>query len=61
MFPLEKIWFEKQTCLKIELEPLLLKKLICALMPKLLSHSPKENGTNEAEEANIGFIYINGG
>ena len=48
-FPLQKFWFEKQTCFKIELDPLLLKKLVCALSPKLLSHSPKENGENEAQ------------
>ena len=53
MFPLEKFWFEKQTCLKIELDPLLLKRLVYAVTPKLLSHSPKVNGTNDAHGVKI--------
>ena len=53
VFPLENFWFEKQTFFKIELDPLLLKKLVCALTPKLLSHSPKENCTNNAQGVEI--------
>ena len=52
-----KIWFEKPTCFKIELNHLLLKKLVCALRPKLLSHSPKENGTNEAYGVEIWGLH----
>jgi hypothetical protein len=31
----------------------MLKKLVCALIPKLLSHSPKENGANEVHGVEI--------
>ena len=57
VFQLEKFWLEKQTCFKIELDPLLLKKLVCALTPNLLSNSQKENGTNEAQGVEIWGLY----
>ena len=39
------------------LDPLFLTKIACALTPKLLSYSPKENGTNEAQGVEIWGLY----
>jgi hypothetical protein len=57
-FPLEKFWFEKQALPKNWVRSYFVeKKLVCALTPKLLSHSPKENDANETQGVKIWGLY----
>ena len=46
MFSLENFSLRKKIFLKMMLDRPLLKKMVYAFSPKLLFHSPKENGTN---------------
>lgn len=56
-FPLENFDLRMKTFLKIVLDPLWSKKCVCALPPKLLSHSPKENGKYEAQGVEMWGFY----